>query len=260
MKTRKAAVAGMFYPSRKDEIESMVSSLLERAKPIIPEGEIRALIVPHAGYIYSGLCASHGYKLLKGKDYKNIMLIGPSHFFPFYGASLSSHDYWELPTGQIKVNFKEKWLDDVLLDVLPAHAREHSIEVQIPFLQAVLKNFEIIPVCAGDTEPKMLAEALTVVYEETEKPLIVVSSDLSHFYPYDKAVKIDSRSNEIIEKLDVSEGKKIEACGIVGVLTMMHIAKQKGWKCKKIFYNNSGDTAGDKSSVVGYGCHAFYEP
>jgi AmmeMemoRadiSam system protein B len=246
---RRAVVAGSFYPSNKDQLERMIDEFLAKAK--VEDIEAKGFVMPHAGYIYSGQVAAYGYKIISNLKPKRVIILGPSHFIPFIGSSISTADFWETPLGKVKV---EK-VKTEFLDFPEAHKYEHSIEVQLPFLQRVLKDFQIIPISIGDDDYKDIAKQLESLLEDA---IIIASSDLSHYHDYDTAVKIDSLANEAIPKLDLKKTEKIEACGKTGILALMYLAKKQGWFGKKLFYANSGNTAGDKSQVVGYGCYAFY--
>lgn len=251
---RKPAVSGMFYPSEPQELRKMAQKFISQAKPRKFKGKLKAIVSPHAGYIYSGQVAGAAYSLVKGLGQKNewkVVVLGPSHFVPFAGAANSGADFWETPLGKIKTEEKgfEKYPD--------AHRKEHSIEVQMPFLQCVLEKFTINPIVFGDIWHEELAEK--IIHLLDGDTIIVASSDLSHYYPYDEAVELDSAANTAIPKLDTETAAGIEACGLTGILAVMHIAKKLGWRGEFVDYKNSGDTAGDKDSVVGYGAYAFYK-
>ncbi|MFH8080418.1 MAG: AmmeMemoRadiSam system protein B [Candidatus Aenigmatarchaeota archaeon] len=248
---RKAVVAGSFYPKDKEKLEKMIDHFLSNVD--VEELNAKGFVVPHAGYVYSGQVAAYAYKIIKSLGCKRVILLGPSHFIPFIGSSISTADFWETPLGKVKV---EKIVTN-FLDFPAAHAYEHSIEVQLPFLQRVLKDFSIVPISIGDDDYRDVANEIErFVNEET---IIIASSDLSHYYDYETAKKIDQKANEAIPKLDIKAAENIEACGKIGILALMSLAKKKGWKGMKLFYANSGDVTGDKSRVVGYGCYAFYE-
>jgi AmmeMemoRadiSam system protein B len=247
---RRAVVAGSFYPSNKEQLEKMIDGFLVKAKA--EEMDAKGFVMPHAGYIYSGQVAAYGYKIISRLKPKRVIILGPSHFIPFVGSSISTADYWETPLGKVKV---EK-VKTEFLDFPEAHKYEHSIEVQLPFLQRVLKDFQIIPISIGDDDYRDIAKQLEGLLDDA---IIIASSDLSHYYDYETAIKIDALANEAIPKLDLKKAERIEACGKTGILALMALAKKQGWSGKKLFYANSGDTAGDKSQVVGYGCYAFYE-
>lgn len=270
MTIRPPAVAGAFYPELKIELESMVIGYLTEGKSLfrlkIPqEKRLRAIIVPHAGYIYSGVVAAAGFSLIKkdglGKN-SRILLIGPSHHVAFEGLATSSYKEWLTPLGKIEVDpltFKmvHQYPDDVVL-LNAAHVQEHCLEVEVPFLQMVLPRFSLIPLITGEGDPKKFS----MILDEFEKDidLFVVSSDLSHYYPYEVAKMLDQKANEAIPTLDIGKvDKEVEACGKQGILTIMHLAKKNNWQGIFVDYKNSGDTAGKKNTVVGYGCYAFYE-
>jgi len=263
VKIREPAVAGSFYPYDKNELSSMVDSFLNSAKDSEIEGELKALIVPHAGYIYSGSVAAVGYKLLKRDKplTKKITLIGPSHYEMFDGVAQAVETYWKTPLGKVRV---EQYPNTSIIKNNPfVHSREHSIEVQIPFLQRVLGNFSIYVLLTGNvssiTFARDIIDGLKKDSKNDEEGIIIVSSDLSHYYPYEQAKRIDSITTKAIVNGDQNEMKNFaEACGKTGILTLMEIARINKWKTKLLDYKNSGDTSGNKSEVVGYGCYAFY--
>ena len=257
-KIRKPAVAGSFYPDEPDELRSLIEKFLDEAKVIKHHGSLRALIVPHAGYIYSGPVAAFAYKLLEKENFSKIILLGPSHYAAFIGAAQSGMDGWQTPLGIATCASLE--LDSEMFPtLLQVHGPEHSLEVQIPFLQVVMKNdFTIYPLLIGDANLDSIAQSLLPVLDE--KTLIIASSDLSHYNPYEKAVKLDSLCNKVIPALDIETMEESgDACGKAPILVLMHIAKKKGWSGFLLDYRNSGDTAGSKDQVVGYGAYAFYE-
>jgi hypothetical protein len=254
MRIRKPFVAGSFYPREKEKLKEMIGDFLKGVKKTDVKN-LKGLIVPHAGYVFSGRTAAYGYKLLEGLDNVRVILIGPSHFYPFYGVLFCEHDYWETPLGLVKV---EKIKNKDFVFVPEYDEQEHSLEVQVPFLQVVLKNFRVVPILIGEFEPERLAKYLAKLIDKDT--IVVASSDLSHYYSYERAKEIDKYANFYIPRLDIKNvDSKVEACGKLGILTLMHLAKMKGWKGKKLYYENSGDIISDKDSVVGYGCYAFYE-
>lgn len=253
-KIRKPAVAGIFYPANPKELKKMIEKFMQSTKTKKPEEKLKAIISPHAGYIYSGIVAGKAYSLIKKLDQKKqwkTIIIGPSHFVAFNGAANSGAQYWETPLGKAKTSEKG------FIQYPYSHAMEHSIETQIPFLQCSLKKFTINPIVFGKIEPTELAGQIKELLDEDT--IIIASSDLSHYYSYDEAIAIDSIANKSIPRLDIETTTQIEACGLTGILALMHIAKKLNWKGKLIDYKNSGDTAGDKNSVVGYGAYAFFE-
>ncbi|VVC04013.1 Memo-like protein [Candidatus Bilamarchaeum dharawalense] len=254
---RQAAVAGAFYPDDPEQLKKMIGKFLNDAKETKLPGNLKALVVPHAGYIYSGPVAGYGYKLLskyKGKI-KRIILLGPSHYAGFYGACEAGFDLWQTPLGEVKTLTITK----PTVGTYPeAHQPEHCLEVQIPFIQTVLGEVEVWPILCGQIDPVKLAK--DIVQEMDEKTIVIASSDLSHYKTYDDAKKTDATANEFVPKLNIEKFQAVgDACGKIPILTLMHIAKEKKWKGKLLDYRNSGDTAGPKSRVVGYGCYAFYE-
>lgn len=256
MGIRQTAVAGSFYPDDPIELKKMIEKFLSDAKEIKITGKLRGLVVPHAGYMYSGPVAGYGYKLLsnfRGKIDK-VILLGPSHYAGFYGACEAGYGLWQTPLGEIETLSITK---STIGTSPEAHAPEHCLEVQLPFIQTVLGDVLIWPVLCGQVDPEKLAKE--IMNEIDDKTIVIASSDLSHYKSYDDAVKTDSTANVAVPKLDIENfQKKGDACGKIPILTLMHIAKAKKWKGKFLDYRNSGDTAGPKSRVVGYGCYAFY--
>jgi len=255
MNVRKPAVAGAFYPAEKAKLLDAVNGNIANAKNIELPGKLRGLVVPHAGYVYSGPVAGYGYKLLAAhsKNVNHVILVGPSHYAAFEGACSAGFDLWETPLGKVKERKS-------FFPAIPqAHAPEHCLEVQLPFLQVALKkDFEITPLLCGDVDAGEVGKALERVIDE--RTLLVASSDLSHYLPYKEAVETDAIANKSVPALDIETfEERGDACGKTGILTLMHAAKKLGWNGLFLDYKNSGDTAGDKTRVVGYGCYAFYE-
>ncbi|WP_457622145.1 AmmeMemoRadiSam system protein B [Persephonella sp.] len=262
---REPAVSNAFYPGNPEELKNLITHYLNMA----PIYDIRpeAVVSPHAGYIYSGEVAAVGYKqflnLEKNKHY-DILLIGPSHYVPFTSISFGYYDFWETPLGEVRVNKKviEEFVYrnpdiPVTLNTLP-HSKEHSLEVQIPFLQMVLDDFSIIPVVYGHVDRGILERVIEFIKDDMDNVIVVISSDLSHYYPDEVAKSIDRYCNLAVEMLDVSFLEECEACGKPGIEAIIKFAARKGWKSKVLDYKTSGDTAGDRASVVGYGSYIFY--
>ncbi len=261
---REPAVSNLFYPGQAEELKLMLTEFLNKAPlyPYVPE----AVVSPHAGYIYSGQVAAVSYKQFLNLDpdkHYDVLLVGPSHYVPFAGVSFGYYDFWDTPLGEVKVNKQriEQFVAEhknlpITLNTLP-HLKEHSLEVQVPFLQMVLKDFSIIPVVYGQIDYRIVEYIMD--YFKDESTVIVVSTDLSHYYPYDVARQIDAHCNLAVENLDLSEMEKCEACGKTGLEAVIDLAKRKGWKSKVLDYKTSGDTAGDKEAVVGYQSAIFYE-
>jgi AmmeMemoRadiSam system protein B len=277
-KLRFPAVAGQFYPGEKEELSQMIDEFLKNAKVPKIKGEIFGILVPHAGYIFSGLVAAYCYKAIEGKNFETVVLIGDSHYEYFDGVSIWDRGEWETPLGRVKIdeelakeilNFSKRFF---VKD--SAHLFEHSLEVQIPFLQKVLKNFKILPLIFGseDKDWKELAKTIVKIMKK-RKVLIVASSDLSHYPPYEVALEVDKRTIEGILSSDPEEFKeKIDdlkklfpdvdtfACAQDTIKTILEISKNLKGKAKLLKYLNSGDTIyGEKSQVVGYSAIAFFK-
>ncbi len=263
---REPAVSNAFYPANPLELKNMIDYFLSNAPLYNLKPE--AVISPHAGYIYSGQTAAYSYKqflnLDKNNQYK-ILLIGPSHFVPFNGISFGYYDYWETPLGKVKVDKKE--IENfvvnnqdlpITLNTIP-HQREHSLEVQVPFIQSVLDDFTIIPVVYGQIDFKIVEKVITEIKGNKEEVIVVISTDLSHYYPYNVAKQIDKNCLIAVENKDLSFLSKCEACGQIGMAAIIDYAKETGLKSKILDYRTSGDTAGDKDAVVGYLSAIFFK-
>ena len=277
-RVRAPAVAGAFYPAEKEALLTAVDGYLSAA-PKAPLGRVRAVICPHAGYAYSGKTAAHGYKQVQGGDYTTVLVLAASHYAEFEGVALSDHDAVETPLARTAVGplaqklnaykpfrvnppcrrlNRPPWAGALPPGETPTPITwEHSIEVQFPFIERALPNAQIVPAVCGDADPQQIAAALSEVLDE--HTLLVGSTDLSHYYPYDQAKALDASCIHAICSLDIAAMKDQEACGKTPVLVILHLAKQKGWKARLLDQCNSGDTAGDKSRVVGYAAVAFCE-
>jgi MEMO1 family protein len=260
---KEPAVAGQFYPADKQSLQAMVNGFLSKTKGK-GDGTLIALISPHAGYIYSGQVAAHGFRQIQGKDIRNIIILGASHRSAFKGASVYAKGRFRTPLGDVKINEKlaQSFLSEAAdIKFSPeAFEREHSIEVQLPFLQTVLEDFTIIPILIGSptkqTFDHLIARLTDIVDEKT---LILASTDLSHYHDYQKAVGMDSKIISAIEKLSATEAGRIlengeaEMCGALPVIITMEAAKRLGATYGVLFnYANSGDVTGEKEKVVGY--------
>ncbi|MBW2037918.1 MAG: AmmeMemoRadiSam system protein B [Deltaproteobacteria bacterium] len=255
-KVRAPAAAGLFYPKDAAELRQMVQTLLKGASGLQVPGKIRGLVCPHAGYVYSGIVAAAGYRQID-PSIKRVILLGPSHHFPLKRPSIPRVTAYHTPLGDIPLaGFTSELRRLPLFKCIPeAHQREHSLEVQLPFLQVVLKDFEIVPVLTNAGDPKALAAALAP--HVNENTLVVASSDLSHYYSYDTAIRLDRICTDAITRGSFSDMPLCQACGKQAILTLMHIARMKGWQAMLIDYKNSGDTAGGKDRVVGYASIGF---
>jgi len=279
---REAAVAGLFYPGNPRDLNNAIDYCLAHARPEAV-GDLKAVICPHAGYQFSGPTAAYAYKLLAGRDIKTVILLAPSHYAAFRGAYVTEADVYRTPLGDVPISpktaelakcppFTRKmdgfvqrpgwWQESPAKAPPPGQDRpdtwEHSGEVQVPFLQKVLKTFDLIPVVFGDVDPAAVAKALADKLDD--KTIIVASSDLSHYHPYDEARALDQQCIQRILHLETSLNPE-SACGAGPILTVIHLARQKGWKPKLLDYRNSGDTSGNKTGgVVGYTAIAFFGP
>jgi MEMO1 family protein len=256
---RQPAVAGTFYPAGAEELRASVEKLLRAAKPAVLSP--KALIAPHAGYIYSGPIAATAYASLapRAGAIRRVVLLGPSHFVPFRGLALPDADSFETPLGRVMLDrdavARLSGMPGVtVLD--PAHANEHSLEVQVPFLQVALRDFTLVPLAVGFAPPEQVATVLDALWGGDET-LIVVSSDLSHYLDYSAAVAIDAETAQSIEALDGRVLDGDHACGCHPIRGLLHVARRRGLHVVPLDRRNSGDTAGDKLRVVGYGAWAF---
>jgi MEMO1 family protein len=256
---REPAVAGAFYPSGKADLGEMVDGYLAQAKGERING-LRALVCPHAGYVYSGLTAAHCYAPLAGTDFQTVVILAPSHRHAFEGVSIPAVDAYRTPLGLVLLSpaVKQYAGRSPFVSVAEAHAREHSLEVQLPFIQRTLPSARLVPMVFGRVSPDDVAHALAAGIDDDT--LIVASTDLSHHYPYETAQQLDRQTIDAILALDLDAMRGQHACGKVPVLALMALAKQRGWRARLLDYRNSGDTAGNKGSVVGYGAIAFYSP
>lgn len=259
---RKTAVAGSFYPKDKAELSSMVDADLAKAPAMPDVWGIRGLVSPHAGYVYSGPVAAYGYKQLMSSRYETVIVMGPSHHVYLDKAYIPDVDLFETPLGNVPLSPKVKdMLKDPMFTSSPAglDSQEHSIEVEVPFLQRVLPPFKLIPIMVGDVDPKKLADALEKYVDDDT--LVVASSDLSHYKPYDQCVATDNVTVSAIVAGDYDRmARDGDACGKIPIMTLMELAKRKGWRDRLFDYRNSGDTSGDKSQgVVGYSSIGFYD-
>lgn len=270
---KKPDFAGSFYPADRLSLQTFVDTNLKEAEKDIPPispGPF-AIMAPHAGYIYSGKVAACAYNAVKGKGYKTVILLGPSHREALRGIALYPSGAWETPLGTVQIDSamgrKLSSMCGNIKDNTGIFGREHSLEVQLPFLQRTLQGFRIVPLLAGSMEEKeyqKFADALKAVLQQDKgKVLLVVSTDMSHYHPYSDAVRMDNATLRLIEGLTwdalaagLAKGEN-ELCGAPGVITVMMVTGKLGGEARLLKYANSGDTAGDRSRVVGYGSVAF---
>jgi AmmeMemoRadiSam system protein B/AmmeMemoRadiSam system protein A len=262
---RKPAVAGSFYPAQRDVLERQLAMFLSEAGNAPPAAEPtpKAIIGPHAGYVYSGPVAARAYARLAAARGKisRVVLIGPSHHLAFRGLAVDVSDAWETPCGTVKLDTEAigrlRQLPMVgQLDA--AHQREHALEVHVPFLQHVLGDFRLVPIVAGDAPPDAVAALFDAVWGGPET-LIVVSTDLSHYLDYAACRSLDARTAEAIERFDDSVIGSAEACGQVPTRGLLRVARRRRMAIERLDLRNSGDTAGPRDRVVGYGAWALYE-
>lgn len=260
---RLAAVAGQFYPGNASQLASEVAKMLLTARDASrPASVPKAIIAPHAGYIYSGPIAASVYALLSpaAQNIHRVVLLGPTHRVGVNGLALPSVSHFSTPLGAIEIDQSAVAALADLPQVLiadPPHAQEHSLEVQLPFLQSVLPKFRLVPLAVGHASADAVAEVLERLWGGPET-LIVVSSDLSHYRPYAAAQQVDSQTAARIVACDPTIDHD-EACGATPMNGLLLAARRHGLKAHLIDLRNSGDTAGDRSRVVGYGGFAFTE-
>ena len=257
MNSRYPAVAGLFYPDDPVELRAVVSGFLAAAEPC--NGRPRALIVPHAGYVYSGAVAASAFRALHSVagSVERVVLLGPAHRVAFRGIATPGSDCFETPLGGISLDLaaiaRIEALGLASANAL-AHRHEHSLEVQLPFLQEVLGRFELVPLVVGDADAEDVAALLQELWDA--RTLVIVSSDLSHYHPYDEAKRMDASTAQAIE-LRASDLDGEQACGCRPLTGLLLACRQRGLGVRTLDLRNSGDTAGDRSRVVGYGAWAI---
>ena len=262
-KIRRPAVAGTFYPGDARQLAAEVDDLLDGVEQFEPRmGHPKALIVPHAGYIYSGPVAAAAYDELAPArgTVKRVVLLGPVHRVPVRGLALPASDGFETPLGRVPIDAAARASIAHLKQVVtsdPVHAMEHSLEVQLPFLQKTLGEFTLLPLAVGSASVPEVAETIERLWGG-EETLIVISTDLSHYHSYDEARAIDGRTLARIAAC-ATDLNHDEACGATPLNGMLHLARAKGLSIRRLAANNSGDTAGGKGRVVGYSAFALEE-
>lgn len=262
-RNRPPAVAGSFYPANADALRSVVREYLHEARGDFPDTvePPKALITPHAGYMYSGRVAAAAFALLYRSRHlvERVVLLGPSHHVPFSGLAVPSSTAFETPLGPVPVDeaARNRLLRLPFVQVRDdAHHWEHSLEVQLPFLQEALDAFSVLPVAIGRATPEQACEALEVLWGGRET-LIVVSSDLSHYHDYATAKRMDTATAMAIEALDPGLIGYEDACGRVAVQGLLRAARRRSLVARTLDLRSSGDTAGGRNEVVGYGAWAF---
>jgi AmmeMemoRadiSam system protein B len=263
---RQPAVAGMFYPAARERLEAAVDSMLDGAPEKTISGRIVALVEPHAGYAYSGEVAAAGYRLLDPAAVEHVFLVGPSHRAAFRGVAAWDGDGFLTPLGEVPVDrdlvreLVSGWKSIAIENWV--HEGEHSLEVQLPFLQRRVGGFGLVPLVMGRQDPRTiveLGEALAAVASALPASLLVASSDLSHYHSYEEAVELDHQALDQLAELDAEgfmtglRSGRFEACGGGPIASVIHAARALGAREANVLsYRNSGDVTGDRSQVVGY--------
>jgi len=257
---RKPAVAGTFYPSSPENLHQMVQGMLAD-KPLGPGSSSlpRAIVVPHAGYVYSGEVAAQAYNYLRNNAgrFTHVAILGPSHQVALRGMALSSADYFQTPLGDVQVDQQIcrqlAQLPHVSVDD-QAHKFEHSLEVQLPFLQELLGPFKLVPIVVGETSPEDIYPVLELL-SQADQVLIIISTDLSHYETYEQARIHDKKTSESIQELNYEAINYGDACGRNPLNGLLYFARKKNLHVVNVALQNSGDVAGDHDRVVGYGSY-----
>lgn len=260
MHVKTPVVAGLFYPAAARELRDSVRDYLHAAH-IDADDRPYALIAPHAGYQYSGPIAASAYATLPrwADQIRRVVVLAPSHRVGFEGIATSSADAFRTPLGDIPVDRTAVSLIEGLPGVQQfdaAFAQEHALEVQLPFLQSVLPEFTLVPLIVGDADTEQVSRVIEALYGADT--LIVVSSDLSHYHDYRSCQQRDRSTTAMIENMQAGEIGPYDACGAYPIRGLLKTAQRHGWRVRTLDLRNSGDTAGDKSRVVGYGAYEFY--
>jgi MEMO1 family protein len=261
--SRPPAVAGLFYPDDARELREVVSGYLRQHSSSTPVAPPKALIVPHAGYIYSGGIAAAAYATVASlrQTIRRVVLIGPSHRVYLRGMAVPAASSFATPLGNVEIDqtLKAALLQSgAVIESDTPHAQEHCLEVQLPFLQLLFDDFTLLPLVLGSVAPEQVAAALAQVWGDAAT-LVLVSSDLSHYHTYMQAQQIDAATAATILRRETTLAGE-QACGAVGINGLTCLANQRQLPISEIARCNSGDTAGDRSRVVGYGAFAVHEP
>lgn len=257
---RESAVAGTFYPAKKELLIRDIENYFRDTTLEIYDAAPKALIVPHAGYMYSGAVAAAAYSRLAGhaKEIKRVVLLGPAHRYPMRGLAYSGAEFFHTPIGDVPVDMQAiQMIADMEQVTLcaQAHAEEHSLEVQLPFLQSILGEFKIVPLVVGEAQVTEVSDVIDKLWGGPET-LIVVSSDLSHYLPYDRAQRVDEFTiNKILSLLSLDTFH--QACGAIPINGLLLSVRRHQLQPKLLKLGNSGDTVGDKKMVVGYCAISF---
>jgi MEMO1 family protein len=260
-KIRPAAVAGSFYAGYPDRLQAAIADLLA-AVPASVGASPKALIAPHAGYIYSGGVAAAAFATLRGSAaITRVVLIGPAHYVAVRGIAVPTADAFETPLGRVPVDRDAlSAIADLpfVVEADAAHAPEHALEVELPFLQMLLGSFALVPLLVGDADPRQVAQLLGRLWGGPDT-LIVVSSDLSHYHDYDTARRLDAATAAAIERGEWRSVGPDRACGFLAVAGLLVEADRRGLAARRLALCNSGDTAGPRDRVVGYGAWIWEE-
>lgn len=265
-KVRPPAVAGTFYPADPEELEQMVRAFLADAvPPPRPYGTPRAVIAPHAGYIYSGPIAGSAYAPFSdiAPRIDTVILFGASHHVPYRGIAASESEAFRTPLGLVPVNAEitaKAATHPAVVYLEEAHAPEHSLEVQLPFLQVLLPEFRIVPLLCGAVSEEQVSEVMDFLWSDIrDRAMLVVSSDLSHYLDYTTATRLDRATAHAVEALAPEQIGEDQACGRIPIAGLLLLARRHGLRVQTVDLRNSGDTAGPRTGVVGYGAFLFYE-
>ncbi len=259
---RPPAVAGQFYPDDAAQLARYVQAALGEGLRAVPElGKVEAVIAPHAGYRFSGSIAARAFTALRQHGpVSRILLLGPAHTVPLRGIAAPAWNGFATPLGVVEVDADLReavaGLPQVIVDDVP-HAREHALEVELPFIQALYPGVPVLPLVVGETTPEEVAQVIEAARRLDPQTAIVVSSDLSHYEPYEQARAHDAATARKIAALDERHIGPRDACGARPLAGLLHEAKAHRWRPVLLDLRNSGDTAGDRERVVGYGAWAF---
>lgn len=259
---RSSACAGRFFPEDRERLSSMVRKHLDEAEERT-EQPPDAVVAPHAGLVFSGPIAGHAFSALEehADAVDRAILVGPSHFVPFEGLAATAHEAFRTPLGRVPVDREriDSLVSETAVEVFEEpHSREHSLETHLPYLQVVLGEFEIVPIVTGRGADAETAALLESVWED-ERTVVSVSSDLSHYLTYDEAQRVDDQTRASIEALEPESIDDRQACGHTAIRGLLQVGRKRDVSVETLAMCNSGDTAGDKSEVVGYGAWLFEE-
>ncbi len=264
---RPPAVAGLFYPEQREKLQAQVEGFLAAARAEDQSAAAQdnvplAIVTPHAGYIYSGATTgvAWAHASRSGKHIKRVLLLGPSHRVALRGLATSPASHWQTPLGPVPLDQSGA----KQLQALPfvqanaaAHAQEHSLEVQLPFIQLLFPEAELLPLVVGEASPAQVAEVIQHYWQDGET-LVAISSDLSHYHDYRTAQRLDRSTSDAIEHCDISAIGPEQACGCRSLCGLLEVAASHHCRVATLDLRNSGDTAGDKQRVVGYGAYAVH--